>query len=468
MNTSPPSWLTDPAGHDRTHTQQQSDDTGTMIYQAQMKIKNIVNAAIEPSADLNVRLAAIKAATNPLLEAAKPLLATLSQMPQSLDSTLEVEAFRQLLEQDIVNFQTLGNKAGLRREHVITASYCLCTALDEAASSTSWGGSQPNGELGAWSSRLLASTLHSDIDGGTKFFLLTSRLIKTPDEHMDLLELFYHILCLGFQGQYSAQPDGQQRLDAIRHHLLMILTAVRDPVSRSLSPNSQPASVARLQKLGKVPAWITVSVLTLFLFTEYSWYQFSLSSTRADVIAHIRALENALPAPAAHDNVLPVAVSHAVPELRPHLSELLASEIQKGQVTIHEEDDHSTITLKGDMLFASGKDDINQHMSALLKKVSIALGRLPGQISIIGHTDNVPVRSFAFADNAELSLSRAQKVARRMTTSGISASRLHVTGAGHSRPVASNKSAAGRARNRRIDIILFHNDMMQPPASNRS
>lgn len=86
---------------------------------------------LPPEPGLQERLAAVKTAKNPLLEAAQPLLRALADMPSSLDGSA-VMVLRRLLEREVTTFQRLCNDAAVRHEHVVAASYALCTALDEA------------------------------------------------------------------------------------------------------------------------------------------------------------------------------------------------------------------------------------------------------------------------------------------------------------------------------------------------
>ena len=107
---------------------------------------------IDPEPDLLARLQRVREARNPLLEAALPLLRVLSEMPEKLPGTDGVvDEFRGVLDREVRNFQTLCDKASLRREHVLTARYCLCTAIDEAASSMPWG-AVASGRRAAWPS----------------------------------------------------------------------------------------------------------------------------------------------------------------------------------------------------------------------------------------------------------------------------------------------------------------------------
>ncbi|MBP2680938.1 MAG: flagellar motor protein MotB, partial [Candidatus Krumholzibacteriota bacterium] len=92
---------------------------------------------------------------------------------------------------------------------------------------------------------------------------------------------------------------------------------------------------------------------------------------------------------------------------------------------------------------------------AQLDPILDVLGRNPGwMVFLEGHTDSVPIRTAAFPSNRELSLARAQAVARYLTARGLAEERVIVKGHGDTRPVASNATRAGRAANRRVDVSL--------------
>jgi type VI secretion system protein ImpK len=73
---------------------------------------------------------------------------------------------------------------------------------------------------------------------------------------------------------------------------------------------------------------------------------------------------------------------------------------------------------------------------------------------VIGHSDNSPIKTEAFPNNQALSEKRAQSVADYLAGKGVLASRVTVEGKGDADPVADNKTAAGKAKNRRVEIIV--------------
>jgi type VI secretion system protein ImpK len=169
----------------------------------------------------------------------------------------------------------------------------VVTALDEAANSTKWGGGTEKGEVGPWASGMLAQFRHGDIDGGRKFFLLVGRLMTAqPEQHRDLLEVLYHILSLGFQGQYRTDPDGQQYLATIRKRLDALITAGREPVPLALSPHLQGVPPDRFQVLRSIPVWVSATFMALGVLGTFGYYKYQLSILRGQVVANIVAIGN--------------------------------------------------------------------------------------------------------------------------------------------------------------------------------
>jgi len=113
------------------------------------------------------------------------------------------------------------------------------------------------------------------------------------------------------------------------------------------------------------------------------------------------------------------------------------------------------IVLTGDVLFDSAEVGIKPAARRKLLKVAELLRLNPYVINVVGHTDNLPVHTPRFPSNWELSVLRATAVVRFLIhEGGLPAERFYVTGHSYFRPVAPNDSAANRARNRRVEIIV--------------
>jgi type VI secretion system protein ImpK len=90
----------------------------------------------------------------------------------------------------------------------------------------------------------------------------------------------------------------------------------------------------------------------------------------------------------------------------------------------------------------------------LIERIGAALAVEPGQILIVGHSDNVPVIAARSFDNVELSRRRAQLVAERMAPTIGGEQRMSVEGRGDTQAIASNDTPTGRQRNRRVEVLL--------------
>jgi chemotaxis protein MotB len=109
---------------------------------------------------------------------------------------------------------------------------------------------------------------------------------------------------------------------------------------------------------------------------------------------------------------------------------------------------------KDRVLFATAEADLNPAGLAVLDTVeALALG-FDGRLAIEGHSDDRPIQSARFPSNWELSSARAGAVLRYLLDSGLDPSLAYVAGYAHTRPIADNDSAEGRAQNRRVEFVF--------------
>lgn len=116
------------------------------------------------------------------------------------------------------------------------------------------------------------------------------------------------------------------------------------------------------------------------------------------------------------------------------------------------------LTLKGALLYNSGKAEIREDALPIVDKVGVILERYAtGVIEIEGHTDNVPISNSSFANNSELSCARALSVFDYlMNTTSLDPAMVKYAGRGEYVPIADNATEEGRARNRRVEIRIYH------------
>ncbi len=110
--------------------------------------------------------------------------------------------------------------------------------------------------------------------------------------------------------------------------------------------------------------------------------------------------------------------------------------------------------ISSEILFDSGQADLSLGGLALLRRLLPVLRDSPHPVAVHGHTDPLPIRSARFPSNWELSSARAGSVVRYLEANGIDKQRLRAVGFADTRALSENESAAGRARNRRVELVL--------------
>lgn len=375
-------------------------------------------------------VAEIRHAANPLLVAARALLRALADMPEEL-SAAQVAECKRLLVLEMRRFRLACERAQVRRDHILAAQYALCTALDEAAQKSKWGGE-------AWARNSLLVTFYQETYGGDKVFQLIGRLSTRPAEHIDVLELTYHLLGLGFEGRYNSQTQSVKTLDAIRQRLLKLIYEFRGTPPRTLSPNWRGVSPGYGKVRLRVPLWATFCMVAAILLLVYTAQQRTLQPVRASIEHRFADISARIP---------------STPEpLR--LARLLKHEIARGQVSVREPVGRSIVTFHGDAMFAPAKTTVNDSMLPVLDKVAREIDRVQGEVQVIGHTDNQPIRRPDIPSNRVLSEMRASSVAERLRQRGVAPERLRVEGRGDTENLTDNSTPAARAKNRRVEIVV--------------
>lgn len=139
------------------------------------------------------------------------------------------------------------------------------------------------------------------------------------------------------------------------------------------------------------------------------------------------------------------------------LSEALSEEIRQGSIALQLNGARVTIRILERASFASGSAEVREGFLPVLEKIAGLIQSTDGDITVSGHTDNVPIATSRFRSNWELSTSRAVSVAHELLQfAPLDESRFLVVGHADTRPQAPNDSDENRARNRRVDISVTH------------
>ena len=137
------------------------------------------------------------------------------------------------------------------------------------------------------------------------------------------------------------------------------------------------------------------------------------------------------------------------------LKRLLDVEIKEGQIDVESTARTILIRIREKGAFSSGSALLNSSFVSVIDKIAGALAQIEGRIAVEGHTDNVPINTFAYPSNWDLSSARSVAVVRRMLdVAPLPPSRLTASGFADTRPQAINTTVDGRARNRRVEIVV--------------
>lgn len=145
------------------------------------------------------------------------------------------------------------------------------------------------------------------------------------------------------------------------------------------------------------------------------------------------------------------------------LSSTLRALIDGGKIRIVETAKGIRIDINESLLFGPGSSHVgNAEAIKTLDEIAAIILQNDYAVEIEGHTDNVPIKNHFFASNWELSAIRATTVLNIFSQKGISERRLSASGFGASRPIAPNDSSEGKAKNRRVSIMLLRDSSSQP------
>jgi type VI secretion system protein ImpK len=394
---------------------------------------------------------------NPLIGAFAALLAFAPELESAVQPE-DPETLRTRLLDGLVAARDGAVARGVPLARADQAAWAVAALIDDLALNTPWGGAS------AWPRQPLVSTLYGDVDAGARFFDRLEELERHPARDPEMLELHYFCLALGFRGKYRVPGRaGDRSLAAVRTTAARLL---RDPeAGAELSPNWQGVVAADAPRRFAVPVWVLFAAavvacagLYLLLSVRLAGQADSLATLaralppaeRADIFRPARDIQ-ALPQAAGVEPVefglLPEFVKGAPEGLRPALTgrESVSLAALVVQWTNPE-------------VFRSSRAELTEGFEPLVASIGQVIAanqELIGNVTVVGHTDSIPVSGAnPFVDNQGLSEARAETIARILVANGAPADRMRAEGRAAADPVASNATREGRALNRRVEILV--------------
>jgi len=137
----------------------------------------------------------------------------------------------------------------------------------------------------------------------------------------------------------------------------------------------------------------------------------------------------------------------------------MSQEINEGQIELIAKGTYVVIRIREKGSFPSGSDVIQEKFKPVLRKIEDILTETEGEVRVAGHTDNLPINNEFFRSNWELSGARAATVTRELLKSGrLKKDRFVITGYADTKPIADNSTPEGRAKNRRVEIVIVQGE----------
>jgi type VI secretion system protein ImpK len=360
---------------------------------------------------------------------------------------------RARLEGELARWRERALAKGADPRQVEAGHYALCALFDDIVLNTPWGAH------GGWKGDSLAGTLHHDVAAGERFFTLLDQASREPQRGRPLLELLAACLAMGFEGRYRLTPGGAGELQRIRSELYARLAAADGPVERELSPAWRGAAARHVPLTERLPLWVAgVAALALLalVYTVLALRLGGLAERLGPAVAGLpphRPVELVRQVEAAPVRPPPPPPRVVVTPLAERLRACLAA-AGLPREAVAEDLQKLRIRLPNAGLFASGRAELDPAVLPQLSCLGRELAKEPGRLLVVGHTDDRPIRTARFPSNWELSRARAEAVRAGLAPALADPSRIAVEGRADTEPVASNAEEAGRARNRRVEIVL--------------
>lgn len=139
-----------------------------------------------------------------------------------------------------------------------------------------------------------------------------------------------------------------------------------------------------------------------------------------------------------------------------NLSNTLAPLISDGKIRVVQNNRGIRIDIHDSLLFSSGSANLADVASSVINQIAAEIKDSQNMVQVEGHTDSTPIHNDVFFSNWELSAVRATSVVRLLTDAGVAETRLSAIGFGPVQPTSENETALGRAKNRRVSIMVLY------------
>lgn len=392
--------------------------------------------------------------TNPILEAAMPLLVVLANLRVARQIP-QVAPMMSTIAQGIDTFEANLRGRNIQEEQVRVAKYALCATADDIVQNL------PSSDRNLWTQYSMLSRYFQTRDSGVGFFNELTKLRQNPQVNHDLLGLMHACMSLGFEGRYRV-AEGEVSHQQIRRDVYQTMRAREARTTEDISPHWRGQDIAAAYVRQTIPLWAITGAaagLLLISFLAFRWLLGDVTGVASDRLLALHpntelSIYRVVPAPPPPPP--PVKVTTQLERIRERLRDDIAA--RKASADYAGKD--IVVRMVSDALFERGGTTVREDSVGVIGNIASALDKEPGQIRIVGHSDNSPVRATVkYKDNQELSELRAKAVAAILTARVTDPSRLTTSGLADTAPVDMSNTVEGRAKNRRVEVFIPREDM---------
>ena len=390
-----------------------------------------------------------------------PAAATLLLLLGRLRAGLSRASHAQLADQAgsaIEQFVAELHRSDSSEDRIAAGKYALCCTADDVIRSL------PGEDRDSWARHSMLTRFFGEPMRAGQLLTQIDRSVQDPVPDIGLLELLHACVSLGYEGVYRGSDGGGANLSAKRRNLYEAIARARPGAGAALSPHWRGLTVPLKTSQSGVPAWPVAALAGVVLLGVYLLLRNGLSDGSEAVAATLAlaspegdiSIRRTRPAVAPAALVVPNETSG--PTQLQRIKEALAPDIMTKSLKVDQTPTAITIRISNLALFRSGRADLVASFAPIAARIAKALDGEPGPIQVDGYSDNIPIRTVAFASNFALSEARAGAVAALLRKDISKPDRLTIKGNGEDNPIGDNRTEAGRELNRRVELSIPRQD----------
>ncbi|RWA70788.1 MAG: type VI secretion system protein TssL [Mesorhizobium sp.] len=431
--------------------------SGTVVVQGSAAAAAASTSALQQEMLLRATDGVKYAAANPILAAAAPLLVLFGQL-RLMPVERQAAPLAEHIAEAIETFDRELAKAGIAEEDGRIAKFALCETADDLVGNLPWP------EDDAWSGHSLVAKVFHTKPTGAGFYEALNKILSGPEDHHDLLELMHACLSLGFEGQYRGRAGERDTLERIRRDVYDTIRYFSPRAGDDISPHWQGMAATLSKPRARLPLLAVAAAAATLVTAAFFGLRVLITDEGDATAGELLALNPSTPvtierasvaAPAEPAQAAPPPPAVPTTTQIDRIRAALAKEIDGGGLTVGTKGNFIVVEVSNQLLFAPGQAELKAQFQPVAADIAAALDAEPGPVRIVGHTDNVkPKKSSQFKSNFDLSVARAKAVQTMMAKQLKDPSRLSVDGKGEDEPIADNGTVEGRAKNRRVDVMI--------------